>query len=64
VQWTYQTSAEFWTRPDMILPAALPFVLLAVALVAGKVLDAHFKKKRARMPRPRAQSVQIQERAP
>ena len=45
--WTYQTSVEFWTSPDLILPAVLPFLALAGALVAGKLLDRRRKARRA-----------------
>lgn len=60
--WTYQSSADFWSRPEMVLPATLPFVALGGAIVAGKVLDAHFKRRRSRATAsraPRAEAAQV-----
>lgn len=48
VTYTYQTSAEFWSRPDLVLPAVIPFVALGLALAAGRLADRWFKARRAR----------------
>jgi hypothetical protein len=44
VSWNYFCSASFWTQPDLVLPAAIPIILLGAALVGGKVVDTRRKR--------------------
>ncbi len=45
VEWNYVCSASFWSQPGLVLPAAVPFILLCVALVAGRLIDGKAKTK-------------------
>lgn len=39
VNWSYYTTAPFWTRPEYFLPAMLPLFLLAAAFYFGRRID-------------------------
>lgn len=39
VEWSYGSSAPFWRRPSMFLPAMIPILLIPVAYLAGRYVD-------------------------
>lgn len=46
VEWTYHTSAPFWRRPDMVLPALIPILFLIGAYPLGWAIDARRRARR------------------
>ncbi len=45
VWWNYASSAPFWRRPAIFLPAMIPVFFLAGAYVLGKSLDARVRRR-------------------
>lgn len=45
VQWEYGVSPDFWRRPDILLPALIPVLLLIAAYAGGRLIDARARRR-------------------
>lgn len=49
VLWAYHSTASFWRRPELFLPAMLPLFLLAGAFYLGRKMDRRTRDARAEL---------------